>query len=95
MAASFSRLLTLCLTLLLCLSAQANLFAPKSTSRFVPVDQAFQFDFSQRGSTLTLNWQVRPGYYLYRQQIKITAQHAQVRRMRMNFTAKARFTVRQ
>ncbi len=78
MAASLSRLLTLCLTLLLCLSAQADLFAPKSTSRFVPVDQAFQFDFSQRGSTLTLNWQVRPGYYLYRQQIKIAAQHAQL-----------------
>jgi len=49
MAARFSRLLSLCLALLFCLSAQASLFSPTTNNRFVPVDQAFGFDFSQQG----------------------------------------------
>ena len=42
----------------------------------MPVDQAFAFDFKQQGSQVTLNWQIRPGYYLYRQQIKLVPQQA-------------------
>ena len=57
-------------------AAQASLFAPKGGSQFVPVDQAFAFDFKQQGSQVTLNWQIRPGYYLYRQQIKLVPQQA-------------------
>lgn len=57
-------------------AAQASLFAPKGGSQFVPVDQAFAFDFKQQGSRVTLNWQIRPGYYLYRQQIKLVPQQA-------------------
>ncbi|MGX5914606.1 protein-disulfide reductase DsbD [Aliidiomarina sp. Khilg15.8] len=34
-------------------------------SDFLPVDQAFQFDFQQNGSELTLRWQIADGYYLY------------------------------
>jgi len=78
MAASVSRLLSLCMALLFCLSAQADLFAPKAVSRFVPVDQAFAFDFAQQGDTLTLSWKIAPGYYLYRQQLKITPHDAQL-----------------
>lgn len=77
MAARFSRLLSLCLALLFCLSAQASLFSP-TNNRFVPVDQAFGFDFSQQGHQLTLSWKVKDGYYLYRQQFHISAQHAQL-----------------
>ncbi|KTS35663.1 protein-disulfide reductase DsbD [Pantoea dispersa] len=78
MAARFSRLLSLCLALLFCLSAQASLFSPTTNNRFVPVDQAFGFDFSLQGHQLTLSWKVKDGYYLYRQQFHISAQHAQL-----------------
>ena len=78
MAARFSRLLSLCLALLFCVSAQASLFSPTTNNRFVPVDQAFGFDFSQQGHQLTLSWKVKDGYYLYRQQFHISAQHAQL-----------------
>ncbi|WP_262264496.1 protein-disulfide reductase DsbD [Pantoea dispersa] len=78
MAARFSRLLSLCLALLFCLSAQASLFSTTTNNRFVPVDQAFGFDFSQQGHQLTLSWKVKDGYYLYRQQFHISSQHAQL-----------------
>ena len=32
---------------------------------FLPVDQAYQFDFQQRGNQLTLSWEIADGYYLY------------------------------
>ncbi|MBN9931643.1 hypothetical protein HZD82_27770, partial [Pantoea agglomerans] len=40
------------LTLFICLQAHASLFSNPATSRFVPVDQAFTFDFDQKGSQL-------------------------------------------
>ncbi|MEL5415166.1 MULTISPECIES: protein-disulfide reductase DsbD [Serratia] len=69
-------ILLLCSLFFLPQAAQASLFAPKGSSQFVPVDQAFAFDFKQQGSQVTLNWQIRPGYYLYRQQIKLVPQQA-------------------
>lgn len=69
-------ILLLCSLFFLPQAAQASLFAPKGGSQFVPVDRAFAFDFKQQGSQVTLNWQIRPGYYLYRQQIKLVPQQA-------------------
>ncbi|WP_145521591.1 protein-disulfide reductase DsbD [Yersinia aldovae] len=76
-------ILLLCSVLLAPYSAQASLFGDNSSfgqkssqSRFIPVDQAFAFDFRQQGDLLTLNWQIHPDYYLYRQQIKIVPQNA-------------------
>src|SRR5690606_27950359 len=43
-----------------------------------PVDRAFAFDFQQSGSQLNLNWQIKPGYYLYRQQIKLNPKQAEL-----------------
>ncbi|MGN7973226.1 protein-disulfide reductase DsbD [Serratia sp. 22264] len=57
-------------------AAQASLFGQSGGSKFVPVDQAFAFDFKQQDRQLALNWQIRPGYYLYRQQIKLVPQQA-------------------
>ena len=37
---------------------------------FLPVDQAFVFDFSQADGQVTLNWQISEGYYLYKKQYK-------------------------
>ncbi|WP_367164160.1 protein-disulfide reductase DsbD [Kosakonia cowanii] len=71
------RILTL--ILLLCsTSAFAGLFDAPGRSDFVPADQAFTFDFQQHQHDLTLNWQVKEGYYLYRQQIRVTPAQAQI-----------------
>ena len=70
------RILTL---ILLFCSTQvyAGLFDSQK-SQFVPVDKAFAFDFQQQGNSLGLNWQIKPGYYLYRQQISVTPAQATV-----------------
>ncbi len=78
MAARLFRLAGFCLALVFCLPAQASLFPSNNNSRFVPVDQAFAFDFSQQGNQLTLSWKVKDGYYLYRQQIHVTPHKAQI-----------------
>ncbi|TCV98978.1 thiol:disulfide interchange protein DsbD [Biostraticola tofi] len=54
------------------LAAQSSLFGHQNASGFVRSEQAFSFDFHQQGPVLKLIWQIRPGYYLYRQQIKLT-----------------------
>ena len=77
MAARISCLIALVLALFIALPTQASIFSPNANSRFVPVDQAFAFDFSQRGNQLTLSWKVKEGYYLYRQQIHLSARQAQ------------------
>ncbi|WP_438334096.1 protein-disulfide reductase DsbD [Edwardsiella tarda] len=74
MAQRILALIALFITTLL--PAQASLFGGQP--RFVPVDQAFAFDFQQQGARLTLHWQIQPGYYLYRQQIHITPHQAQL-----------------
>lgn len=47
-------------------------------SQFLPVDQAFQFDFSQRGNQLTLSWNIAEGYYLYKKQFKTVNKGAEL-----------------
>ncbi|WP_033749237.1 protein-disulfide reductase DsbD [Pantoea sp. NGS-ED-1003] len=78
MAARISCLIAFTLALFITLPTQASIFSPNASSRFVPVDQAFAFDFSQQGRQLMLSWKVKEGYYLYRQQIHISAQQAQI-----------------
>lgn len=69
----FTLILLLCST-----SAFAGLFDSPGKSQFVPADQAFAFDFQQRDQQVVLNWQIKPSYYLYRQQINITPQKATI-----------------
>lgn len=67
------------LILLLCsTSAFAGLFDAPGRSTFVPADQAFAFDFQQNQNDLTLSWHIKEGYYLYRQQIKVTPADASI-----------------
>ncbi|WP_034948301.1 protein-disulfide reductase DsbD [Erwinia oleae] len=68
--------LFLLLIALISVNAGASLFNKQSGNPFGTVDQAFAFDFSQQGNRLTLNWQVKPGYYLYRQQIVVSSKNA-------------------
>ncbi|MEA9389802.1 protein-disulfide reductase DsbD [Acerihabitans sp. TG2] len=56
--------------------AAAALFDNSASSTFLPVDRAFSFDFLQQGPELQLSWQIHPGYYLYRQQLKLEAVNA-------------------
>ncbi|KOC90660.1 protein-disulfide reductase DsbD [Winslowiella iniecta] len=71
MAQRIFKLVLILLVGLFSIQANASLFGQQNTSQFVPVDQAFAFDFNQKDHQLTLSWQVKPGYYLYRQQITI------------------------
>ncbi|MEH0888450.1 protein-disulfide reductase DsbD [Enterobacter sp. UNJFSC 003] len=74
----------LTLILLLCsASAFAGLFDAPGRSHFIPADQAFIFDFQQNQHDLTLTWQVKEGYYLYRKQVSITPAQADVGAMQM------------
>lgn len=40
---------------------------------FAPVAQAFPFNFTQQGNTIYLDWQVEPGYYLYKDKFDVVA----------------------
>lgn len=83
MVARISRLIILLVTLFVSLQAQAGIFSTNSNNSFVPADQAFAFDFSQQGDQLILSWRIKPGYYLYRQQLHVTPQQAQIAPLRL------------
>ncbi|MFD3242365.1 protein-disulfide reductase DsbD [Rahnella perminowiae] len=68
----------LCSLCLLPFQANASLFGKPATAQFVPVDQAFSFDFQQQGHDLKLNWQIRDGYYLYRSKIELEPKNARL-----------------
>jgi thiol:disulfide interchange protein DsbD len=71
------RILTL--ILLFCsTSAFAGLFDAPGSGKFVPADSAFTFDFQQNEHDMMLNWQIKEGYYLYRQQISVTPAQAEI-----------------
>ncbi|WKE65031.1 protein-disulfide reductase DsbD [Gallaecimonas kandeliae] len=72
-------MIRLLFSLLLCLPlwAQAGLPLPKADQlladepHFLPVDQAFQFNFQQDGDQLKLEWTIADGYYLYQAKFKV------------------------
>ncbi|WP_421595525.1 protein-disulfide reductase DsbD [Rahnella sp. PD4] len=68
----------LCSLCLLPFQANASLFGKPAAAQFVPVDQAFSFDFQQQGHDLKLNWQIRDGYYLYRSKIELEPKNARL-----------------
>lgn len=45
---------------------------------FLPVDEAFRFDFSQNGDQLVLSFDVADGYYLYKKQFKTVTKNATI-----------------
>jgi len=45
---------------------------------FLPVEQAFVFDFDQQESTLFVGWDIAPDYYLYKKKIEIIAKGANI-----------------
>lgn len=59
-------------------SLVASPFGPTATGRFLPVDQAFAFDFKQQNDKLSLSWQIGPGYYLYQQKFAFVPTQATI-----------------
>ncbi len=53
-------------------------FDLNGSSRFAPVEQAFPLSFFQQGQQVYLDWQVKPGYYLYQTSLKIETENAQL-----------------
>ena len=43
---------------------------------FLPVEEAFVFDFSQQGDTLVVRFDIADGYYLYKKQFKVSTKNA-------------------
>ena len=54
-----------------------------SNDRFVPVDQAFPFDYQQQGDTVYLDWAVKQDYYLYQERISINGENVAVKSIQM------------
>ncbi|MCQ1059365.1 protein-disulfide reductase DsbD [Photobacterium sp. ZSDE20] len=48
--------------------------SPSNT--FVAVDEAFSFNFTQQGEQVFLDWQIKPGYYLYQHQLSVSSESA-------------------
>ena len=46
--------------------------------QFLPVDEAFVFDFSQQGDKLVVTFDIAEGYYLYKKQFKTVTKNATV-----------------
>ncbi|MCG8708782.1 protein-disulfide reductase DsbD [Brenneria sp. 4F2] len=80
------RIFTLIILLWTLMGANASAASPfgqsgignNQNSSFLSVDQAFAFDFQQRNNQLTVRWEIQPGYYLYRQQIKLESSDARL-----------------
>lgn len=51
-----------------------GLNSPSNT--FVTVDEAFSFNFTQQGDRVYLDWQIKPGYYLYQHQLSVSSESA-------------------
>ena len=47
-----------------------------SPNSFVAVDEAFSFNFTQQGDQVYLDWQIKPGYYLYQHQLSVSSDTA-------------------
>ncbi len=55
-----------------------SLLAPKQQT-FLPVNEAFQFDFDQQGTILFTGWDIAPGYYIYKHKLEIIAKNAEIK----------------
>lgn len=60
--------------------AQSNDFSDLFSDEpvFLPVEQAFQFDFKQTDNKLTLSFNIAEGYYLYKKQFKTVVKNAEI-----------------
>jgi len=63
-------LLAICLALSAAAGAQGLLGPTSNQDQFLPVDEAFRFSAgADGGAQVALDWQIAPGYYLYRHRV--------------------------
>ncbi len=55
-----------------------NSLLAQSEPKFLPVDEAFRFEFEQQGETLFISWLIAPQYYLYKEKLEIIAKGARI-----------------
>jgi thioredoxin:protein disulfide reductase len=60
------------------ISQNSNVTLPNGATKFVPVNQAFPFGAFQHDDKITIDWQIKPGYYLYKDRISIQALNATI-----------------
>ncbi|MCP5170370.1 MAG: protein-disulfide reductase DsbD [Hahellaceae bacterium] len=60
------------LLMTLCLWMVANMVMA-TEGEFLPVDEAFQFDYVTQNGQIALNWKIADGYYLYQSRVKAKA----------------------
>ena len=63
-------------------NSQSNAFG-SSNDTFVPVDQAFPFNYYQQDDKLMLDWQVRDGYYLYQERLSVAGEKVSLGELQM------------
>jgi thioredoxin:protein disulfide reductase len=81
-------ILTLMVLTILSVATQANaqksIFDLSSTSlfsndsEFIDVEEAFKFDFEQNNNKVTIKFEIKEGYYLYRHQFKFPVKNAKI-----------------
>ncbi|KAB0302501.1 protein-disulfide reductase DsbD [Vibrio fortis] len=78
-------LITLCVGLLSLSHSAYALFGNNdqgleldSANSFVPVDQAFPFNYYQQDGKVLIDWQVKEGYYLYQHSLDFTGQNVAI-----------------
>lgn len=54
----------------------ADIFSSQQT--YLPVDEAFMFDFEQKGGTITLKYTIADGYYLYADKFQLQGENLEV-----------------
>lgn len=64
------------ISMLIVCTSHANLFSSKP--KFLSSNEAFIFSASKQENIIFLNWQIAEGYYLYKKEINLTANHAQL-----------------
>ncbi|MDD0823981.1 protein-disulfide reductase DsbD [Mannheimia sp. AT1] len=63
-------------SMLIVMPSSANLFSSKP--KFLPADQAFIFSAAKQENDIVLNWQIAEGYYLYKKEINLAANNAEL-----------------
>ncbi|MFS1910071.1 MULTISPECIES: protein-disulfide reductase DsbD [unclassified Vibrio] len=58
-------------------------FSPQAPNSFVPVDQAFPFNYYQQGQRVFIDWQVKDDYYLYQDRISISGDNVTIGALEM------------
>ncbi|MBU2978278.1 protein-disulfide reductase DsbD [Alteromonas sp. C1M14] len=56
----------------------AGSFFDQGEPEYLPVEEAFKYDYQQDGSTLTLRFYIAEGYYLYKHQFKVVGKNLTV-----------------